>query len=98
MTLIGILIGSVLTVASLAPFIEEGIPLSVFLEEGESAEAYKEAMDQMQAGALDSLPVSLTWSGMLAAPIFMIVTIQVAALLSMLRIRRLNPIEALRVD
>ena len=98
MTLIGIVIGSALTVASLAPFIEEGIPLSVFLEEGESAEAYKEAMDQMQAGALDSLPVSLTWFGMLTAPIFMIVTIQVAALLSMLRIRRLNPIEALRVD
>ena len=94
MTLIGIVIGSALTVASLAPFIEEGVPLSVFMGEGESAEAYKEAMDQMQAGALDSLPVSLTWFGMLTAPIFMIVTIQVAALLSMLRIRRLNPIEA----
>ena len=98
MTLIGIVIGSALTVASLAPFIEEGVPLSVFMGEGASAEAYKEAMDQMQAGALDSLPVSLTWFGMLTAPIFMIVTIQVAALLSMLRIRRLNPIEALRVD
>ena len=33
MTLIGILIGSVLTVASLAPFIEEGIPLSAFMGE-----------------------------------------------------------------
>ena len=98
MTLIGILIGSVLTVASLAPFIEEGIPLSAFMGEGETAEAYKEAMDQMQAGTLDSFPVSLTWFGMLAAPVFIVVTIQIAALLSMLRIRRLNPIEALRVD
>ena len=98
MTLIGIVIGSALTVASLAPFIEEGIPLSAFMGEGETAEAYKEAMDQMQAGTLDSFPVSLTWFGMLAAPVFIVVTIQIAALLSMLRIRRLNPIEALRVD
>ena len=88
----------VIPVASLAPLVEEGIPLSFFAGEGETAEAYKEAMDQMQAGALDSLPVSLTWFGMLTAPIFIIVTIQVAALLSMLRIRRLNPIEALLVD
>ena len=58
----------------------------------------EEAVQQMQMGTIDRIYPRATWSSMATAPLVMMVGTQLAALVSTVRVRSINPVTALRVE
>ena len=58
----------------------------------------EEAIQQMQMGTMDRIYPRVTWSSMATAPLVMMIGTQLAALVSTLRVRGINPVTALRVE
>ena len=58
----------------------------------------EEAVQQMQMGTIDRIYPRATWSSMATAPLVIMVGAQLAALVSTLRVRSINPVTALRVE
>ena len=58
----------------------------------------EEAIQQMQMGTMDRIYPRVTWSSMATAPLVMMIGTQLAALVSTVRVRGINPVTALRVE
>jgi ABC-type antimicrobial peptide transport system permease subunit len=58
----------------------------------------EEAIQQMQMGTMDRIYPRATWSSMATAPLVMMIGTQLAALLSTVRVRGINPVTALRAE
>ena len=58
----------------------------------------EEAIQQMQMGAMDRIYPKATWDSMATAPLVMIAGTQLAALVSTVRVRGINPVTALRAE
>ena len=58
----------------------------------------EEAIQQMQMGTMDRIYPRVTWSSMATAPLVMMIGTQLAALVSTVRVRSINPVTALRVE
>ena len=58
----------------------------------------EEAIQQMQMGTMDRIYPRATWSSMATAPLVMMIGTQLAALVSTVRVRGINPVTALRVE
>ena len=58
----------------------------------------EEAVQQMQMVTIDRIYPRATWSSMATAPLVMMVGTQLAALVSTVRVRSINPVTALRVE
>jgi ABC-type lipoprotein release transport system permease subunit len=91
----GALMGLVLSTALVAYLSEVGIPLSAY---GAGEEAAKQAMAQLQAGSITHLYPTFSVASVATAPLVLMVGTQLSALFCMLRVRRLNPVAALRVE
>ena len=91
----GALIGLVLSAALVAYLSEVGIPLSAY---GEGEAAAKQAFAKLQAGSITHLYPAFSVASMATAPLVLMVGTQLSALFCMLRVRRLNPVTALRVE
>ena len=91
----GALIGLVLSAVLVAYLSEVGIPLSAY---GEREAAAKEAFAKLQAGSITHMYPAFSVASMATAPLVLIVGTQLSALFCMLRVRRLNPVTALRVE
>ena len=86
MAILGGLMGGLLAIAPLSWLILSGIPMA--------------GLEELAAGfAFPShLKGDFSWSEMLAIPLIFIVGCQLAAFFPGLRVRRLQPVEALRAD
>jgi len=91
----GALIGLVLSAVLVAYLSEVGIPLSAY---GEREAAAKEAFAKLQAGSITHMYPAFSIASMATAPLVLMVGTQLSALFCMLRVRRLNPVAALRVE
>ena len=91
----GALIGLVLSAALVAYLSEVGIPLSAY---GEGEAAAKQAFAKLQAGSITHMYPAFSVASMATAPLVLMVGTQLSALFCMLRVRRLNPVTALRVE
>jgi ABC-type lipoprotein release transport system permease subunit len=58
----------------------------------------EEAIQQMQMGTMDRIYPRATWSSMTTAPLVMMIGTQLAALVSTVRVRGINPVTALRAE
>ena len=58
----------------------------------------EEAIQQMQMGTMDRIYPRATWSSMATAPLVMMIGTQLAALVSTVRVRGINPVTALRAE
>ena len=58
----------------------------------------EEAIQQMQMGSMDRIYPKATWDSMATAPLVMIAGTQLAALVSTVRVRGINPVTALRAE
>ena len=93
LSFIGVLLGSVLSAALVAYLAEVGIPLSAM-----GGEAVQQSMAKMQAGSVESIYPAFSVASLTTAPLVLILGAQLSALISMLRVRRLNPVDALRAE
>ena len=93
LSFIGVLLGSVLSAALVAYLAEVGIPLSAM-----GGEAAQQSMAKMQAGSVESIYPGFSAASLTTAPVVLILGAQLSALISMLRVRRLNPVDALRAE
>ena len=93
LSFIGVLLGSVLSAALVAYLAEVGIPLSAM-----GGEAAQQSMAKMQAGSVESIYPAFSSASLTTAPLVLILGAQLSALISMLRVRRLNPVDALRAE
>ena len=89
----GALIGLVLSAVLVAYLSEVGIPLSAY-----SDEAAQQAFAQLQASSMTHIYPAFSIASMATAPLVLMVGTQLSALFCMLRVRRLNPVAALRVE
>jgi putative ABC transport system permease protein len=58
----------------------------------------EETFQQMQMGTMDRIYPRATWSSMTTAPLVMMIGTQLAALVSTVRVRGINPVTALRAE
>ena len=93
LSFIGVLLGSVLSAALVAYLAEVGIPLSAM-----GGEAAQQSMAKMQAGSVESIYPAFSSASLTTAPLVLILGAQLSELISMLRVRRLNPVDALRAE
>ena len=92
LSFIGVLLGSVMSAALVAYLGEVGISLNAM-----GGEAAQQSMAQMQAGSVESIYPAFS-AALTTAPLVLIIGAQLSALFCMLRVRRLNPVEALRAE
>ena len=90
LSLFGVTLGLALAMPLINYLSAVGIPLDQMGGE--------EVVRQMQMGSIDRLFPKPTFTSLLTAPIVMIVGTQLAALVSTVRVRRIHPVAALRVE
>ena len=90
LSLLGVTLGLALAMPLINYFSAVGIPLAQM--------AGEEAVRQMQMGSFDRLFPRATLTSLLTAPMVMIVGTQLAAFVSTVRVRGINPVAALRVE
>ena len=91
--ILGVLIGSVLSAALVGYLSQVGIPLDAI-----GGEAAQQSLALMQAGSMNYMYPAFSLASITTAPAVLIVGTQLSALFCMLRVRRLNPVTALRVE
>jgi ABC-type lipoprotein release transport system permease subunit len=91
--ILGVLLGSVLSAALVGYLSQVGIPLDDI-----GGEAAKQSLALMQAGSMNYMYPAFSLASITTAPAVLIVGTQLSALFCMLRVRRLNPVTALRVE
>ncbi len=91
--ILGVLLGSVLSAALVGYLSQVGIPLDAI-----GGEAAKQSLAMMQAGSMNYMYPAFSLASITTAPAVLIVGTQLSALFCMLRVRRLNPVTALRVE
>ena len=91
--LLGVLLGSLLSGALVAYLAEVGIPLSSM-----GNDAAQQSLAQMQAGSMEYMYPAFSFKSLSTAPLVLVVGTQLSALFCMLRVRHLNPVEALRAE
>ena len=70
-----------------------GIPLNAM-----GGEAAQQSMAQLQAGSMEFMYPAFSAESLTTAPLVLIIGTQLSALFCMLRVRHLNPVEALRAE
>jgi putative ABC transport system permease protein len=91
--ILGVVLGSVLSAALVGYLSQVGIPLDAI-----GGEAAKQSLAMMQAGSMNYMYPAFSLASITTAPAVLIVGTQLSALFCMLRVRRLNPVTALRVE
>lgn len=91
--ILGVLLGSVLSAALVGYLSQVGIPLDAI-----GGEAAQQSLALMQAGSMNYMYPAFSLASITTAPAVLIVGTQLSALFCMLRVRRLNPVTALRVE
>ena len=91
--ILGVLLGSVLSAALVGYLSQVGIPLDAI-----GGEAAQQSLALMQAGSMNYKYPAFSLASITTAPAVLIVGTQLSALFCMLRVRRLNPVTALRVE
>ena len=91
--ILGVLLGSILSAALVGYLSQVGIPLDDI-----GGEAAKQSLALMQAGSMNYMYPAFSLASITIAPAVLIVGTQLSALFCMLRVRRLNPVTALRVE
>lgn len=91
--MLGVLLGSATSAVLVGYLAEVGIPLNAM-----GGEAVQQSMAQMQAGSMEHIYPAFSFESLTTAPLVLIVGTQLSALFCMLRVRHLNPVEALRTE
>jgi ABC-type lipoprotein release transport system permease subunit len=89
LSLLGVALGFGLSYPLINYLTSVGIPVDQMGEE---------TFQQMQMGTMDRIYPRATWSSMATAPLVMMIGTQLAALLSTVRVRGINPVTALRAE
>lgn len=90
---LGVLLGSVISAALVGYLSQVGIPLDAI-----GGEAARQSLVKIQAGSMNYIYPAFSFAGITTAPAVLVVGTQLSALFCMLRVRRLNPVAALRVE
>lgn len=93
LSLLGVLLGSLMSAALVAYLGEVGISLNAM-----GGEAAQQSMAQLQAGSMEFMYPAFSLESLTTAPLVLIIGTQLSALFCMLRVRHLNPVEALRAE
>jgi ABC-type lipoprotein release transport system permease subunit len=91
--MLGVLLGSAMSAVLVGYLAEVGIPLDSL-----GNEAAQQSMAQMQAGSMEHIYPAFSLESLTTAPLVLIIGTQLSALFCMLRVRHLNPVEALRTE
>ena len=61
-------------------------------------DAAQQSLAQMQAGSMEYMYPAFSFKSLSTAPLVLVIGTQLSALFCMLRVRHLNPVEALRAE
>ena len=90
---LGVAFGSTLSALLVSYLSEAGIPLSAM-----GNDAAQQSLEKMQAGSMDHMYPAFSMASIFTAPLVLMIGTQLSAMFCMLKVRRLNPVEALRVE